>query len=40
VGVYLANLKQVRGLTETANELQEEILQGELDETEPIAPRG
>jgi hypothetical protein len=30
--VYLANLRQVRGLTAAAEELEEEIVEGTLDE--------
>lgn len=32
VGVYLGNLRQVRSLTETAEELEEELIDNELDE--------
>jgi hypothetical protein len=35
--VYVARLKQVRGLTDAALHLEEEILEGTLDETEPAS---
>jgi glycosyltransferase 2 family protein len=38
VGVYLANLHQVRGLTETAEHLEEELLEGELDDENQPPP--
>jgi uncharacterized protein (TIRG00374 family) len=37
--VYLANLKQVRGLTEAAEHLEEELLEGDLDEHPPGPPQ-
>jgi uncharacterized membrane protein YbhN (UPF0104 family) len=35
-GVYLANLRQVRSLTDTAEQLEEDILEGNLDEAEAL----
>jgi glycosyltransferase 2 family protein len=35
--VYLANLKEVRGLTATAHKLEDELLEGELDEDQDNA---
>src|SRR5262249_26816908 len=31
LGVYLANVRQVRALTDTAEELEEELVEGDLD---------
>ena len=37
-GVYLANLRQVRGLTDTAVELEEELAENDLGPDRPCPP--
>jgi len=36
--VYLANFKEVRGLTTSARHIEEEIIEGELGQDEPVGP--